>query len=205
MTSLTSLASKEDRPFEMVSEPYYASDEQLAEWVQSGNHSAFAQLVERNTNRFYRIAYRYLKDKNDAEDMIQTAFLKFWQQPLKWDPNKNARFVVWFYRVVINLCLDHLKKKKPDLYSEELQTPSSRPNPEEDLRLEQKQKILEKFLTELPERQQTALNLCFYEGLSNQEAADVMGVKLKALQSLLMRAKSTLRHKVQEMELRETL
>jgi RNA polymerase sigma-70 factor, ECF subfamily len=60
----------------------------------------------------------------------------------------------------------------------------------------EKQKILENEIAALPERQRTALNLCYDDGLSNQEAADVMGVKLKALQSLVMRAKTTLRERM---------
>jgi RNA polymerase sigma-70 factor (ECF subfamily) len=57
----------------------------------------------------------------------------------------------------------------------------------------QSQQRLEAAIAQLPERQRTALNLCFYESLSNQEAADIMGINLKALQSLLMRAKMTLK------------
>ncbi len=60
----------------------------------------------------------------------------------------------------------------------------------------QKQALLDRFIQELPERQQIALNLCFYEGLSNQEAAEIIGIKLKALQSLIMRAKTTLKQKL---------
>jgi RNA polymerase sigma-70 factor, ECF subfamily len=60
----------------------------------------------------------------------------------------------------------------------------------------QEQKALEKEIAALPERQRTALNLCFDEGLSNQEAAEVMGVNLKALQSLIMRAKTTLKERL---------
>ena len=50
-------------------------------------------------------------------------------------------------------------------------------------------------MLDLPETQRMALNLCFYEGLTNQEAADIMGLNLKALQSLIIRAKSTLKEK----------
>jgi RNA polymerase sigma-70 factor (ECF subfamily) len=57
----------------------------------------------------------------------------------------------------------------------------------------QEQKMLEKEIAALPERQRTALNLCFDEGLTNQEAAEIMGLNLKALQSLIMRAKTTLK------------
>jgi RNA polymerase sigma-70 factor (ECF subfamily) len=62
--------------------------------------------------------------------------------------------------------------------------------------MHQKQAVMERFIHELPERQQLAVNLCFYEGLSNKEAAQIMGVKVKALQSLVMRAKTTLRSNV---------
>jgi RNA polymerase sigma-70 factor (ECF subfamily) len=57
----------------------------------------------------------------------------------------------------------------------------------------QEQKMLEKEIAALPERQRMALNLCFDEGLTNQEAAEIMGINLKALQSLIMRAKTTLK------------
>jgi RNA polymerase sigma-70 factor (ECF subfamily) len=58
--------------------------------------------------------------------------------------------------------------------------------------------FLDRFIRELPERQHLALNLCFYEGLSNKEAAEIIGVEVKALQSLIMRAKTTLREKVKK-------
>jgi len=57
----------------------------------------------------------------------------------------------------------------------------------------QKQMILEEAIAALPERQKVALNLCFYEGLSNKDAAQVMDVNIKALESLLMRAKKGLK------------
>ena len=59
-----------------------------------------------------------------------------------------------------------------------------------------KQALLDRFIQELPERQQLALTLCFYEGLSNHEAAEIIGIKVKALQSLIMRAKTTLKERV---------
>jgi RNA polymerase sigma-70 factor (ECF subfamily) len=60
----------------------------------------------------------------------------------------------------------------------------------------QEHMILEKEIAALPQRQRTALNLCFDEGLTNQEAAEIMGLKLKALQSLIMRAKTTLKERM---------
>ena len=69
----------------------------------------------------------------------------------------------------------------------------SRPDALEQLEEGTLQADLERAIQALPERQKAALNLCFYEGLSNKEAADILGVGVKALESLLMRAKTTLR------------
>jgi RNA polymerase sigma-70 factor (ECF subfamily) len=98
----------------------------------------------------------------------------------------------------VNLCLDQNRKKRPEPLSQENQLTDMQEGQEALLYEKQKQKILDRFIKDLPERQQLALNLCFYEGLSNQEAAEIIGVNLKALQSLLMRAKITLKEKVKK-------
>jgi RNA polymerase sigma-70 factor, ECF subfamily len=171
-------------------------DYELLALVQDGNGQAFAVLVERHTERFYRLAYRYLQSKAAAEDVVQDAFLKLWENPALWQPERNSKFTTWFYRVVVNLCLDVRKKKGPVALDEEIQLADEREPVDETMMRAQEQKILEKEIAALPERQRIALNLCFDEGLSNQEAAEIMGVKLKALQSLVMRAKTTLKERM---------
>jgi RNA polymerase sigma-70 factor (ECF subfamily) len=69
----------------------------------------------------------------------------------------------------------------------------TRAGQEEELATAQEQEFLENAIQALPERQKAALNLCFYEGLSNKDAADILGVGIKALESLLMRAKKSLK------------
>jgi RNA polymerase sigma-70 factor (ECF subfamily) len=118
------------------------------------------------------------------------------RHPNLWDPSKGTKFTTWFYRVVINLCLDYRKKKKLVNISEGLEFADEKPGADILLDVHQKQALLERLICELPERQQLAINLCFYEGLSNNEAAQIIGVRVKALQSLIMRAKITLRYKV---------
>ena len=171
-------------------------DHELLALIQDGNGQAFATLVERHTDRFYRLAYRYLQSKAAAEDVVQDAFVKLWENPAIWQAERNSRFTTWFYRVVVNLCLDSQKRKKPVTFDEEIPLIDDRQPVDETMMRLQEQKALEKEIAALPERQRTALNLCFAEGLSNQEAAAVMGVKLKALQSLVMRAKTTLKERM---------
>ena len=164
--------------------------------IVSGEHAAFAQLVRRHSERFYRVAYRFTSNRTEAEDVVQEAFLKLWEKPQMWQAGKQTRFTTWFYRVVVNLCLDRQKKKKPLPLAENMEIEDTRDTQEVHLMHAQKQQVLEKHIAALPERQRAALNLCFYEGLSNQEAAEVMGLRLKALQSLLMRAKLTLKDRL---------
>jgi RNA polymerase sigma-70 factor (ECF subfamily) len=173
-------------------------DRELLALIQGGSHHAFGALVQRHTERFYRLAYRYVQSKEAAEDIVQDAFLKLWEDPGKWQPERNARFTTWFYRVVVNLALDWKKKKRPVALDEDMPLIDEREPADAAMIRAQEQNILEKEIAALPERQRTALNLCFAEELSNQEAADVMGVNLKALQSLVMRAKATLRERMKD-------
>jgi len=171
-------------------------DNELLAWVRDGSHPAFAALVERHTDRFYRLAFRYLQNREAAEDVVQDAFLKLWEDPGKWQADKNTKFTTWFYRIVVNLCLDWQKRKRPAALNEDMPLVDDRESADQAMIRRQEQRVLEKAIAALPERQRTALNLCFDEGLSNQDAADAMGVKLKALQSLIMRAKATLKERM---------
>jgi RNA polymerase sigma-70 factor (ECF subfamily) len=171
-------------------------DELLLKHIQDGSHQAYRILVERHARRFYRVAFRFLTDRDEAEDVVQECFIKLWEQPDMWNSGKHARFTTWFYRVVVNKSLDY-QKKKPTLGLEDDDSIEDEfIKQDEALILTEEQHAVEKEIQALPERQRTALTLCFYEELSNKEAADVMGVNLKALQSLLMRAKTTLKERL---------
>jgi len=173
------------------SETEIESDEQLMLLIQAHDRHAFSVLVARHSQKFYSLAYRSLFNKADAEDVVQEAFLKVWRKPNLWSSKKQAKFTTWFYRIVLNACLDMNKKKviTTDVFEQELEESSQVEQDDGNSQLAD----LEAAFRSLPERQRTALNLCFYEELSNQEAADIMGVRLKALQSLIMRAKANLK------------
>jgi RNA polymerase sigma-70 factor (ECF subfamily) len=171
-------------------------DHALLELIQGGSREAFAELVRRHTERFYRIAYRVLHDRDNAEDVVQDAFLKLWEDPTKWRGELSRKFTTWFYRVVVNLCLDRLKKQRPVELEPDLSLPDNRAAADESMIKAEQAEYLERAIAALPERQRIALNLCYEEGLTNQEAANIMGLKLKALQSLIMRAKTTLKERM---------
>lgn len=169
------------------------SDEKLLLRIQEGDHSAFATLVERHSTKYYALSYRYLLNCEEAEDMVQEAFLKLWERPDKWQANKGAKFTTWFYRIVVNMCLDKKKKQTtlPITAPEELHDPSQ--NQEKRTLQDEQQALLQHSITQLPKKQKTALILCIYESLSQKEAAAIMKTSEQAIQSLLVRAKKTLK------------
>ena len=170
------------------------SDEELMIRIQGSDHEAFSLLVMRHTKMFYAAAYRMYPYQDEAEDIVQEAFLKLWRKPDMWKTGKGAKFTTWFYRVVTNLAIDCARKKKDSKGSEVLdRITDNTPDQQDMMEGDEQQKLLEDAIQELPERQKMALNLCFYEELSNKEAAEIMNIGVKALESLLMRAKSGLR------------
>lgn len=169
------------------------SDARLLEGIAKRDHKAFATLVRRHAARFFRVAYRFIGNPSESEDMVQDAFLKLWERPGLWQANRNAAFTTWFYRIVVNQCLDFMKKKRPVQLEDDSWVEDEGQTHEENMLEYEKQRLLELQIMKLPERQRTALNLCFYEGLSNRQAAEIMGIHIKALQALLMRAKTALK------------
>jgi RNA polymerase sigma-70 factor (ECF subfamily) len=180
----------------MPPSPPDKDDRQLLALITDGDQQAFSTLVERHTDRFYRLAYRYLQSKEAAEDVVQDAFIKLWEDPTRWQAGRDTKFTTWFYRIVVNLCLDWLKKKRPLELDPDMPLLDDREPPDAELIRSEEERLLEAEIAALPERQRLALNLCFDQGLSNQEAAEIMGLKLKALQSLIMRAKTTLKERL---------
>jgi RNA polymerase sigma-70 factor (ECF subfamily) len=162
--------------------------------IQAHNHVAFSELVTRHSDRFYALSYRALFNQSDAEDIVQESFLKLWHKPTLWQPKRGSKFTTWFYRLIVNACYDLNKKKS----SQEISLIDEKDGQNYELvtgndESSQQTTDIEAALKELPERQRTALNLCFYEELSNSEAASIMGIRLKALQSLIMRGKASLK------------
>lgn len=84
------------------------SDENLIMEIQKGSHLAFSTLITRHVDKFYRIAFRIICNKENAEDITQEAFTKLWENPHKWQEKKKTKFTTWFYKIVVNLALESL-------------------------------------------------------------------------------------------------
>ena len=174
-----------------------ATDEELMNRIGNGDRVAFGELVRRHLNRAVAVAQRVTGSRGDAEEIAQEAFLRVWTKAPSWRSAEGeyagARFTTWLHRVVVNLGID--RKRRPAMSA--LEAAGDPVDPAESaLRSLEKAQLSRRVaaaVAALPERQRAALALCFYEGLSNREAADILALSPGAVESLLVRARRSLR------------
>lgn len=172
------------------------SDEEDVRLVATGDRMAAARLVNAHGDRLMAVAWRMLGSREAAEDVVQEAFIRMWQHAKDWQPGA-AKFSTWLHRVAVNLCYDRLRKASyryehpagddlPDMASD-------RPDAEAVLTRTGELTALRNALDRLPPRQKMAVILCHYEEHSNAAAAAMMEISLEALESLLSRARRSLK------------
>lgn len=171
--------------------PAPGTDEALVERAGKGEHEAFAELVRRHERWARTFCGRMLRDTDDAEDVAQEAFLRLWQNAPRW--KAQASFRAWFATVLTRLCIDLLRRKKPEALAEEFDPPDLSPSVRERLEREGAAARMATLIGMLPGRQRLAIVLFYHEELSQREAAEAMGLGEKAFESLLHRARTRLR------------
>ena len=174
---------------------------------QNGDETAFREIVEQYKLSVLNLCYRFVNNKEDAEDLAQDVFIRILKAAPRYKP--DASLSTWIYRITVNVCLNFQRRKKilnffslnhqyesgqtaedrlPELVSEE--------QPETNLEKKELQIIIQNAIQSLPENQQTVVILHRYEGHSYQEIADVLDTTVSAVESRLHRAKLNLKKKL---------
>ena len=166
-------------------------DEELMRRVGEADAAAYTELVTRHLDRGLGFAERVTGSRADAEEIMQEAFLRVWTAASRWR-TEGARFTTWFYRVVLNLCIDRKRRKVPEPLAAAADPIDPGPGADRMVYEMQCSKAVAETLAILPFRQRAALALCYYRGLSNREAAKVLSVSVKAVESLLTRGRKTM-------------
>ena len=168
------------------------SDETLVAAVARGEERALELLIRRHGGWAARFAERLTGNAAMADEVVQNGFLKIWQKAGTWEG--RSRFSTWFYRVLHNLAIDQLRAQRNDHDELDESLHDERAGPQRLAERDQRDARVRAALATLPERQRLALVLSHYEGCSQAEAAAILGIGEGALESLLSRARATLRN-----------
>jgi RNA polymerase sigma-70 factor, ECF subfamily len=187
----------------MPTQQNYAAmpDEGLVAAAQGGDMVAFEELIGRHRDKIYARAFSMMRNEDAAIDLSQEAWVKGWQRLKQFQG--EASFVTWMTRIVINLCLDQLRKQKrlradsieqmdEELGGVERQMPVVTPNPTERLEQQELRQRIDRGMAQLSYEHRTVLILHEFEELEYKEIAKRMGCSIGTVMSRLFYARRRL-------------
>ena len=163
------------------------SDEELCKRIAARDADAFELMVDRHQARAYRLASSILGTEADARDVSQDAFIRLYESAGRFDG--RSRFSTWFYRILVNLCIDHQRKNRwwrrlaplatpgaddPNENERAFDPPSSEAGPEDEAMLTQSIRRLRPALDKLSPQQRAAVLLQTQEGFTSREIGEVL-------------------------------
>ncbi len=181
-----------------------ATDAALIARSRTGDAAAIALLVERHAEDVYRIAYRLVGHKAQAEDIAQDVLMRMLSYREGW--LSKTSFHVWLRRAVYNRMVDVYRKNRPWQMSDldaAAETADAMPSQDAVMAAGETEAGVAAAVLALPLRQRMAVTLCFFEHMSLDEAGAVMKVSVGAVESLLHRAKQSLKQNLSHLEDRE--
>jgi RNA polymerase sigma-70 factor (ECF subfamily) len=180
-----------------------AEDVRLMRLVAGGDTSAFEKVIERHQALVAGTAARMLGSNSDVEDIAQQVFIRVWKSARRYVP--RAKFTTWLLKITRNLVFNELRRATrraqgplhPDPGAEEIPLKDETyPAPDASLLVEELQRAIEEAIMQLPESQRIALVLRRYEQLSYEEIAEVLDLSVPAVKSVLFRARTELRSRL---------
>ena len=178
-------------------------DRQAIAQVRDGDHAAFRVLVERYQARALRVAWRVLRDEEQARDAVQEAFLKAYRSLRRFEGRSS--FYTWLYRLVVNVCLDMRRRERPEVRvdweeggaldgASDAHSSTGIDDPSQGVERAELGAALQAAIAALPDTQRETLLLREVEGLSYAEIAEALGISKGTVMSRLHYA----RRKVQD-------
>lgn len=183
------------------------SDFKFIEHIINGHQDDYRILVEKYQEQVFRICMGYVHNEDDANDLTQETFIKAFYSLHSF--KFKSSFSTWIYRIAVNICLNHLRKKKGnviDRIEHALDSASSKStlsitdnsNPEEILITEEHRKVIFSEIAKLSDKQKTAFILSKYDELPQKEIAEIMQITEGAVESLIQRAKTNLQKRLRK-------
>lgn len=173
--------------------------------VLKGDRNAYAEIVEIYKDKVFQLCYRMLGNRHEAEDMAQEALIRAYINIASF--NINLKFSTWLYRIATNLCIDRIRKKKPDYYLDAevsgtdgltmySQIPAATTLPEEELESMELQETIQREITKLPEKYRSVIVLKYMEELSLNEISEILDMPLGTVKTRIHRGREALRQQL---------
>lgn len=173
--------------------------------VLKGDQNAFGEIVEIYKNKVFQICYRMLGNRHEAEDIAQEAFIRAFINIHTF--NVSLKFSTWLYRIATNLCIDRIRKKKPDFYldaevsgTEGLtmysQLAADSALPEDELESLELQETIQKEILKLPDKYRSVIVLKYIEELSLNEISEILDLPLGTVKTRVHRGREALRQQL---------
>ena len=181
-------------------------DNDLLHSLQRGDADAFTQLVTQHQHKVTNICYRFLCNREDAQDVTQEVFFEVYKSIGQF--RQEAKLSTWIYQIAVTRSLNFLQKRKRKERLEHLRNllrfrsetehsaSSLQTTPERELEQQEQVRILQQALDSLPRNQKIAFTLSQYDGVSYAEIADMMNTTLSSVESLIHRARKNLQKKL---------
>jgi RNA polymerase sigma-70 factor, ECF subfamily len=177
-------------------------DGDLVVMTLRGNSEAFATLVERYDRAVYHLAYRTLRDVEEARDATQEAFFKAFRSLRTFKP--GAKFSTWIFAITYHACCDRLNRRKHYSGEELPERADAAPGPEHQVIALDESARLRAAIDALPEKYRAVVTLFHLQGRQYEEIATVLGLPMGTVKTHLFRAKEQLRRLLGEMGVTES-
>jgi RNA polymerase sigma-70 factor, ECF subfamily len=176
--------------------------------VLKGDHNAFGEIVEIYKDKVFQICFRMLGNRQEAEDLAQEAFVRAYVNIRSF--NITMKFSTWLYRIATNLCIDRLRKKKPDYYldaevagTEGLnmysQIASDMAKPEGEVESLELQETIQVEIMKLPEKYRSVIVLKYIEELSLKEISEILDLPVGTVKTRIHRGREALRKQLRHL------
>lgn len=178
------------------------SELELVRRAQGGDARAFELLIEQRAGPVHRLLTRVLGNPADAEDVLQETFVKAWRSLPRF--RGEARVSTWLYRIAMNEASRYrssgARHQALPLDDMVLEVPDGAAGPPAVAESAELRTQLELFIAELPQAYREAVVLRDVEGLTNEEAADVLGIEIRNFKSRLHRGRMALRARLESLQ-----
>ena len=181
------------------------ANSELIKRAIEGDETAYRQLMENYRGAIFNLLYRMVQNKEETEDLVQEAFIKAFKALSSF--NEEYAFSTWLYKIAINNCIDHMRKKRLKTYSInkplrskdgelEREFPDTSLSPDKELLHDERARLIETAIDELPDNYKIAIIMRHSEEKSYEEIAKFLDIPLGTVKARIFRAREMLKKRL---------